>query len=64
VVKTLQPIDPLTVDRAREALPSDDLLATVVDAFDALADVTRVRMLYALGVGELCVRDLAIVAGV
>jgi DNA-binding transcriptional ArsR family regulator len=45
-------------------MPSHELLTVVVEAFDALADPTRARILYALGRGSLCVRDLAIVAGV
>ena len=36
----------------------------VVEAFEALADPTRARIVYALCAGPLCVRDLAIVAGV
>jgi ArsR family transcriptional regulator len=60
----LTPIDPGAVDAAREALPGPELLAVVVDAFGALADPTRARILYALGRSPLCVRDLAIVTGV
>lgn len=36
----------------------------VVEAFEALADPTRARILYALGKRPLCVRDLAVIAGV
>ena len=60
----LTPIDPEAVAAARDALPSDDLLTLVVEACSALADPTRARILYALGTGTLCVRDLAIVTGV
>jgi ArsR family transcriptional regulator, lead/cadmium/zinc/bismuth-responsive transcriptional repressor len=60
----LTPINPGAVDVAREALPRPELLAVVVDAFGALADPTRARILYALGRCPLCVRDLAIVTGV
>jgi ArsR family transcriptional regulator, lead/cadmium/zinc/bismuth-responsive transcriptional repressor len=59
-----QPIDPLAVAAARAAMPSDELVRLVVQAFGALADPTRARMLYALIGQPLCVRDLAIVAGV
>ena len=48
----------------RAAVPADELLALVVEAFGALADPTRARILYALIRRPLCVRDLAIVAGV
>ena len=60
----LAPIDPIAVEHAKAALPSDELLASVVEAFQALGDPTRARMLYALTSGPLCVRDLAILVGV
>jgi ArsR family transcriptional regulator len=60
----LAPIDPAGLDRARAAIPADELLALVVEVFQALADPTRARMLYALTQGPLCVRDLAILVGV
>ncbi len=58
------PLDPAAVAEAQTAIPTDDLLMLVVEAFEALADPTRARILYALGRGPLCVRDLAVVAGV
>src|SRR5579875_2637853 len=61
---TLQPINPEAVALCQEAVPSDALLVGVVEAFEALADPTRARMLYALIRQPLCVRDLAIVVGV
>lgn len=45
-------------------MPSDELLTVVVEAFQALGDPTRARILYALGAGPLCVRDLAILVGI
>lgn len=60
----LKPIDPDGVARARLAVPADRLLAVVVETFEALADPTRARILYALKKRSLCVRDLAAVAGV
>lgn len=58
------PIDPDAVAEAQQALPAPELLTVVVEAFGALADPTRARILYALGRRTLCVRDLAIVTGV
>lgn len=58
------PIDPEAVAEVREAAPPEDLLALVVEAFGALADPTRARILYALIRRPLCVRDLAHVVGV
>lgn len=59
-----KPIDRNGVARARQAVPTDALLAVVVETFEALADPTRARLLYALRTRSLCVRDLAVVAGV
>jgi ArsR family transcriptional regulator, lead/cadmium/zinc/bismuth-responsive transcriptional repressor len=58
------PIDPEAVTEVRAEAPSDELLRLVVEAFQALADPTRAKMLYALIRRPLCVRDLAIVVGV
>jgi ArsR family transcriptional regulator len=58
------PINPGALAAVREGLPGDEVLEVVVDTFDALADPTRAKMLYALGIGELCVRDLALLTGV
>jgi ArsR family transcriptional regulator len=58
------PIHPDVVAVVRAAAPPDDLLGLVVEAFSALADPTRARMLYALIRSPLCVRDLAHVVGV
>ena len=55
-------VDPLAVAAARAVLPTDRQLTIVVELFDALADPTRARILYALTTGELCVRDLALIA--
>src|SRR5712692_7144325 len=60
----LIPIDPEAVTEVCAEVPSDELLTLVVEAFQALADPTRAKMLYALIRRPLCVRDLAIVVGV
>jgi DNA-binding transcriptional ArsR family regulator len=57
-------IDAEAVEAARaEALPEEHLLQ-LVETFQALADPTRARILYALIQRPLCVRDLAILVGV
>lgn len=58
------PLDPEAVAEAQTAVPDLDLLMMVVEVFEALADATRARILYALGKRSLCVRDLAVIAGV
>lgn len=57
-------IHPDAVAAARAAIPLGGVLTTAVEMFGALADPTRARILYALTTGELCVRDLALVADV
>ncbi len=62
--RTVQAIDPEAVAAVQAAAPAEDLLDIVVATFQGLADPTRARILYALVQRPLCVRDLAIVAGV
>ncbi len=57
-------IDPELVAQARAALPTETRLIALVETFQALADLTRVRLLHALRDGPLCVRDLALVVGI
>jgi DNA-binding transcriptional ArsR family regulator len=58
------PIDPEAVAEVQATAPSEALLTVVVETFQALADTTRAKILYALIRRPLCVRDLALVAGV
>lgn len=60
----LTAIDPEAVAQARQGIPTDEVLALVVETFEALADPTRARILYALSSRRLCVRDLAVLVGV
>ena len=59
-----EPIDALAITAARAALPEDEILDLVVQAFETLGDRTRAKILYALTKRSLCVRDLAITVGV
>jgi ArsR family transcriptional regulator, lead/cadmium/zinc/bismuth-responsive transcriptional repressor len=53
------------VQRVLEALPDAETTRDVAGIFDTLSDPTRLRILQALlAAGELCVCDLATVAGV
>src|SRR5215470_2569783 len=57
-------IDADALEAARaEALPEEHL-QMIVETFEALADPTRARILYALIQRPMCVRDLAILVGV
>ena len=60
----LIPINPEAIAQARKASLPEQHLRLMVEAFDALADLTRARILYALITQPLCVRDLAILTGV
>jgi len=53
-------IDVEAVDDARAGLPDPRILDLVVEAFGALSDKTRAKILYALVRRSLCVRDLAL----
>ncbi len=57
-------IDAEAVQAARAAALPEAHLLLLVETFQALADPTRARMLYALTQRPLCVRDLAILVGV
>lgn len=51
------------VRRAREALPEEEVTRRATEIFGLLSDPTRSRIVYALSVEELCVCDVAAVAG-
>jgi DNA-binding transcriptional ArsR family regulator len=63
VAAELIAIDSDAVDDCRAALPDEEMLELIVRAFDALADVNRAKILYALIRRPLCVRDIAITIG-
>jgi ArsR family transcriptional regulator len=51
------------VQRAREVLPADEVMQDVAATFQILADPVRAGIVYALAHEELCVCDVAAVAG-
>jgi len=51
------------VDQASENLPDRRVLESLGEFFKVLTDPTRLKILYALGAGELCVFDLSVSAG-
>ena len=58
-------IHPERVEKARAALPEERVVKEAALLLKALSDPTRMRLLLALkAVGELCVCDLALLAGV
>jgi DNA-binding transcriptional ArsR family regulator len=60
---TLTAIHPEAVEQARVRALPEAHLRLMVEAFEALADMTRARILYALLEQPLCVRDLAVLIG-
>ena len=56
-------VDEARVAAAEASLPPPEAITRAADAFGALADPTRLRLLYALARTELCVRDLACILG-
>lgn len=56
-------MDERRVASARKGVPEDPSLREIAELFGALSDETRLRLLYALSREELCVCDLARVAG-
>jgi ArsR family transcriptional regulator len=51
------------VDQAAESLPPQRDLENLGEFFKVLTDSTRLKILYALGSGELCVFDLSVSVG-
>lgn len=51
------------VQRAQAVLPADDVMQDVAATFQILADPVRAGIVYALAYEELCVCDVAAVAG-
>lgn len=56
-------VHPEAVARAQAAQPAPDTLERMAALLKAVSDPTRLRLLLALGTGELCVCDLAVIAG-
>jgi DNA-binding transcriptional ArsR family regulator len=63
VPSNLVAIDSEAVAECQAALPEARILDQMVQAFDALSDVTRAKILYSLTRRRLCVRDIAITIG-
>lgn len=51
------------VQQARAAMPGDDTTSAASDFFKAFSDKTRLRILTALAIKELCVCDIALLLG-
>jgi ArsR family transcriptional regulator len=58
-----EPLHPETVRQAKRGRASDVSLTYLADTFKVLANPTRLRIVEALADREMCVWDLAIIAG-
>lgn len=47
------------IDRLMSNMPDEDILADLSELFKVFGDSTRIRILYALSVAEMCVCDIA-----
>ena len=57
-------VHPEAVARVGEGLPNNDLIERATNLMKVISDPTRFRILSALAIEELCVCDLAVIAGV
>jgi ArsR family transcriptional regulator len=62
-VCTITLINEYKVTAARNAMPPEKVLFRLAETFKVLGDPTRVRILYALSLEELCVCDIASLLG-
>jgi ArsR family transcriptional regulator len=60
----MQPLTPEGLSEVLAEIPAPELLQYVTEAFDALGDPTRARIVYALSNRSLCVGDIASIVGV
>lgn len=56
-------LDSITAAKVEDSLPSKSGLTALASFFDALSDVTRLKILSALSVSSMCVSDLAVITG-
>lgn len=57
-------LDPRNTETRRRELMTPSVVERLADTFRVLGDPTRVRILDALSAGELCVCDIASLAGI
>lgn len=57
-----EPFSPGAAQKA-EPMPDEELLYELADLFKVFSDTTRIKILYALMEGEMCVADIAEIVG-
>ncbi len=58
-VNDVCPPHPLSIDKAKSAIENEDEMQAISDFFRLFSDSTRIRILLALGTGEMCVCDIS-----
>jgi ArsR family transcriptional regulator len=53
------PPHPLSIEKAKAAVENEDEMQAISDFFRLFSDSTRIRILLALGTGEMCVCDIS-----
>lgn len=46
-------------EQLEKTMPDDEILYDLADLFKVFSDTTRIKILYSLMIGELCVADIA-----
>lgn len=57
-------IDRKTLEVVRDYVPKDDALTSMSEFFSALGDGTRLKLISALSITEMCVTDLSLSLGI
>ena len=57
-------IDEHTKQTINEYVPSEDIISDLSDFFSVFSDFTRLKIISALAVSEMCVTDIAVVTGI
>lgn len=57
-------LDSYTAVQVADSMPNGGRLGALADFFDALSDVTRLKIVCALSVSSMCVTDLSALTGI
>lgn len=57
-------LDKRTQSLVTDYVPTEDMLSDLVRFFSIFSDVTRLKMLSALAISEMCVTDISVVLGI
>ena len=57
-------IDEKTKQMITDYVPGEDIISDLSDFFTVFSDFTRLKILSALAVSEMCVTDIAVVTGI